>query len=247
MTVLRSLAFQVAFLLWTVALGILALPVLLGTRRTAMRFGMFWSRGVLALLRVLCGLDYQLRGRDRLPAGAVLVAMKHQSAWDAIAAPLLFDDPAVVIKRELGWVPFYGWYAVKAGSIAIDRGAGLRALRRMTARAARVKAQGRPIVIFPQGTRAAVGQQKPYLSGVAALYQQLGVPVAPVAVNSGLFWERRSFIRRPGRIVAEILPPIPSGLARGEFMARLEAAIETATDALVAEGRGLGDKSVDRR
>jgi 1-acyl-sn-glycerol-3-phosphate acyltransferase len=236
---LRSLVFQLAFLLWTLVLGILALPLLLAPRRIVMCFGAFWSRGVFTLARVVCGLDFELRGRANLPKGAAIVAMKHQSAWDAIGAPILFNDPAVVIKRELGWVPFYGWYAVKAGSITVDRGAGAGALKRMVARAARAKAAYRPIVIFPQGTRAAVKSKRLYLPGVAALYRALNLPVVPVAVNSGLYWRRRSLVRRPGHVLVEFLSAIPPGLGREEFMARLESAIETGTDALVAEGRNV--------
>jgi 1-acyl-sn-glycerol-3-phosphate acyltransferase len=237
---LRALAYQIAFLAWTVALGILGLPLLLAPRRASMHFGTFWSRGVLALLRVICGLDYELRGSEHLPAGAAIIAMKHQSAWDAIAAPLLFVDSAAVIKRELGWVPFYGWYAVRAGSITVDRGAGSRALKRMLAAAARVKDQGRKIVIFPEGTRTSVGETRPYLPGVAALYQYLGLPLVPVAVNSGLFWKRRGFLRRPGTVLVEILPAIAPGLDRRVVMDRLQAEIESATARLVEEARACG-------
>ena len=237
MIVLRSLLFQLAFWSWTALMAFAGLPFLLGTRRGMMEFGAVWSRGTLALLRWTVGLDYAVRGRANLPAGPAIVAMKHQSAWDTIAAPLLFPDCAVVIKRELTWLPFYGWYVVKAGSIAVDRGAAARALKRMVARAERVAAERRSVVIFPQGTRTAVDARKPYLPGIAALYQQLGLPVVPVALNSGLFWGRRRFMRRPGTVVVEILPPIAPGLKRAAFMAELERRIETATDALVAEGQ----------
>ena len=232
---LRSLAYQLAFWCWTALMAFAGLPFLLGTRRGMLAFGVFWARGVFALLRRIVGLDYDVRGRAHLPAGPCIVAMKHQSAWDTLAATLLFPDCAVVIKRELGWLPFYGWYVVKAGSITVNRGAGARALRRMVTRARRVAAEGRPIVIFPQGTRTAVGAKKPYLPGVAALYQQLDLPVVPVAVNSGLFWGRRAFLRRPGMVLVEILPAIPAGLKRPAFLAGLERRIESATDRLVAE------------
>ena len=172
------------------------------------RFGTFWSAGTLVLLRWCVGLDHEVRGRENLPDGPVIIAMKHQSAWDTLAAPVIFARPAIVIKRELGFVPFYGWYALKAGMIPIDRGAGATALRRMIAAAERAKAAGRPIFIFPEGTRTAVGERRPYQPGVAALYRQLGMPLVPVAVNSGLFWGRRRFLKRPGRIVVEILPPM---------------------------------------
>jgi 1-acyl-sn-glycerol-3-phosphate acyltransferase len=234
---LRSLAFQLAFWSWTALMAFAGLPFLLGTRRGMMEFGTVWSRGTFALLRWTVGLDYAVRGRANLPAGPAIVAMKHQSAWDTIAAPLLFPDCAVVIKRELTWLPFYGWYVVKAGSITVDRGAASRALRRMVAQAERIAAAGRRIVIFPQGTRAAVDARKPYLPGIAALYHQLKLPVVPVALNSGLFWGRRHFMRRPGTVLVEILPPIQAGRPRAEFMAELERRIETASGALVAQGR----------
>ena len=240
MILLRSFAFQLVFWLWTAFLGLAALPLLLLPRRMVMAFGTFWSKGTLALLRLVAGLDFELRGSENLPAGAVIVAMKHQSAWDTFAAPVLFRDPAVVIKRELGWLPFYGWYALKAGSIPVDRGGGASAVKRMIRAAERVKAAGRPILIFPEGTRAAVGEKRPYLPGVAALYQFLGLPLVPVAVNSGLFWKRRSLIRRPGKVLVEILPAIPPGLDRHQVIAMLQSRIEDATAALVLESRRSG-------
>ncbi|MBU6507573.1 MAG: 1-acyl-sn-glycerol-3-phosphate acyltransferase [Alphaproteobacteria bacterium] len=240
MILLRSLIFQLAFWSWTALMAFAGLPFLLGTRRGMLAFGTFWARGVFALLRGIVGLDYEMRGRRHLPVGPCIVAMKHQSAWDTLAATILFPDCAVVIKRELGWLPFYGWYVVKAGSITVDRGAASRALRRMVKRAERVVAERRTILIFPQGTRTAVGARKPYLPGIAALYQQLELPVVPVAVNSGLFWGRRQFMRRPGTVLVEILPPIVPGKPRPAFMAELERRIETATDGLVAEGRARG-------
>jgi 1-acyl-sn-glycerol-3-phosphate acyltransferase len=185
-------------------------------------------------------LDWEVRGRENLPQGAALIAMKHQSAWDTLAAPVLFAMPAVVIKRELGWIPFYGWFAMKAGSIALNRGGGAAALRRMMGDAARAAALGRPIVIFPEGTRAAIGARPDYQPGVYALYRHLGLPLVPVAVNSGLYWSRREFEKRPGRIVVEILPPIAPGGERRAVMAALEDAIESATARLVAEGQTRG-------
>ena len=240
MILLRSLVYQLAFWGWTALMAFVGLPFLLGTRRGMLAFGTFWARGVFALLRWIVGLDYAVRGRQFLPAGPCIVAMKHQSAWDTLAATILFPDCAVVIKRELGWLPFYGWYVVKAGSITVDRGAASRALRRMVKRAERVIAARRTIVIFPQGTRTAIGAHKPYLPGIAALYQHLDLPVVPVALNSGLFWGRRRFLRRPGTVLVEILPPIAPGKKRPELMAELERRIETATDALVAEGKARG-------
>jgi 1-acyl-sn-glycerol-3-phosphate acyltransferase len=232
----RALAFNFAFFAWTAILGTIGLPFLLAPRAVTMRFGRFWASSVLVLLRIIVGLDHQIRGLDRIPRGGCIIAMKHQSAWDALIIPVVLGDPAVVLKRELLLLPFYGWYAGRAGSIAIDRKAGAGALRRMLARARPISAEGRPIVIFPEGTRVAPGERRPYQPGVAALYQALGLPLVPAAVNSGLFWGRRNFGKRPGRIILEFLEPIPPGRSRRRLMTDLERRIETATAALIREG-----------
>jgi 1-acyl-sn-glycerol-3-phosphate acyltransferase len=236
MTWARATAFNLALYAWTVIVGTCGLPFLLAPRRWAMRFGRFWSQGVLWLLRVIIGLDHRIVGRERLPAGPCIVATKHQSAWDAISLPVLLDDPAPVVKRELLRLPVYGWYMARAGAIAIDRSAGAAALRTILAAARLAAAEGRPIVIYPQGTRVAPGTRAPYQPGVFALYQALALPVVPAAVNSGLYWRRRSFVKRRGRIVLEFLDPIPPGWPRRRFMAELERRIETATAALEHAG-----------
>ncbi len=228
MTLLRSILFQLLFYATTAAMAVAALPLLVMPGAWMMRFGTAWSALMLKLLEWCVGLGYEVRGRENLPAGPVIVAMKHQSAWDTLAAPVIFDRPVIVLKRELGWIPFYGWYALKAGMIPIDRGGGASALRSMVARSAKAVAERRPIVVFPEGTRTAVGAPPAYQPGIFALYRQLGLPLVPVAVNSGLYWGRRQFTKRPGRIVVEILPPIAPGGERRAVMAALETAIETA-------------------
>ncbi|MGE5268282.1 MAG: lysophospholipid acyltransferase family protein [Thiohalocapsa sp.] len=229
---LRAAAFNLAFVMVTALLGVAALPLLLTPRPLVMRFGRFWAWCVLALLKAIVGLDGDIRGVERLPAGAAIIAMKHQSAWDTLILPVVLGDPAVVLKRELFWVPFYGWYAARAGSIAIDRKGGAGALRRMVGAARAVAAAGRKVVIFPEGTRMAPGTRRTYQPGVAALYQTLALPVVPAAVNSGLYWGRRSFLKRPGHITLMFLEAIPPGLPRRAFMAELETRIEEATAAL---------------
>lgn len=228
----KAILFNIAYWTWTAVIGTLGLPFLLAPRRAAMRFGRFWSRGVLLLLQAIVGLDHRILGLEHVPPGGAVIAMKHQSAWDAIALPVVLDDPAPVVKRELLRLPFYGWYMARAGAIAIDRKAGAAALRAMLAVARQVAAERRPIVIYPQGTRVAPGATAPYQPGVYALYQALALPLVPAAVNSGLFWGRRGFLKRPGQITLEFLEPIPPGWPRHQLMAELERRIETATATL---------------
>jgi 1-acyl-sn-glycerol-3-phosphate acyltransferase len=234
---LRAILFNLVFFGGTGLMAIFGVPFAVTPWRWSMGFGRTWSRWSLAWLRCIVGLDHEVRGWENLPPGPCLIAMKHQSAWDTLAMPVLLGDPAVVIKRELKLVPFYGWYASRAGSIFVDRKGGASALRDMVAQAQRALGQGRKIVIFPQGTRTAPGEHGPaYQPGVAALYQALGVPLVPAAVNSGLFWGRRAFTKRPGRIILEFLPLIPPGEPRRQVMAEMETRIEAATARLVAEG-----------
>jgi 1-acyl-sn-glycerol-3-phosphate acyltransferase len=235
MTLVRSLTFNLALYLFTALEAILGLPVLLMSRRTGSRFGSSWAAAILKICGWTVGLTHEVRGRENLPKGPAIIAMKHQSAWDTFAVAVIFEDPAIVLKRELIWIPFYGWYLWKAGMISVDRKAGAPALRKLVAASKKAAAMGRPIVIFPEGTRTAPGARRPYQPGVAALYRQLELPLVPVAVNSGVFWGRRRFVKRPGRIAVEILPPFAPGGDRKAVMAELEARIEAATARLVAE------------
>ena len=246
MILIRSLAFQLGLYVFTAIAAIAGLPLLLLPWRYTMAFGAAWAALVLKLLQWCVGLRHEVRGREHLPPGPAIIAMKHQSAWDTFAVPVVFGDAAIVSKKELMLVPFYGWYVWKAGMIAIDRQAGAAALRRLVAAAERAVGQGRSIVIFPEGTRTAPGTHRPYQPGVAALYRQLDLPVVPVALNSGLFWGRRHFLKRPGRIVLEILEPIPPGGDRRAVMAALEERIETATARLVAEAGPASRLAVDK-
>jgi 1-acyl-sn-glycerol-3-phosphate acyltransferase len=239
MIVLRSLLFNLLFPAWTgflclALIGSLALP------RPALIRVITWYLGTIAFLeRVVLGIRYEVRGREHLPAsGAFLVGAKHQSAWETMKLHALLGDPAIVLKRELMKVPIWGWFATRSQMIPVDRGAPAKALRSLVHGARKVAEQGRPIVIFPQGTRTAPGSLHPYRVGIGVLYEQLGLPLVPMALNSGLYWPRRSFFKRPGTIVVEFLPPILPGLARFEAMAELESRLEAATDRLVVAAGG---------
>jgi len=237
MILVRSILFNVLFYAWTAALCVLLSGTLLMPRRRMMAGARFYLRGIAAMERAVVGLDYRVVGRDRLPDGPCIVAAKHQSAWETLKLHLILDDPAPVLKRELLSIPVWGRYAAKADLIPVDRGGRSKAVQGMIASARRIAAQGRPIVIFPQGTRTAPGAWRPYRIGVVALYQALDLPVVPMALNSGLFWGRRRFRKLPGTVTVEFLDPIPPGLDRDRFLARLETELETASERLsLAEG-----------
>ncbi|MBI4184861.1 MAG: 1-acyl-sn-glycerol-3-phosphate acyltransferase [Proteobacteria bacterium] len=231
----RALLFNLAFYAATAVLGVLYLPFLALPGRWMHHGTRFWIRLTFALLRVVVGLDWRVRGAENRPAGPAVYACKHQSAWETMVFYLLFDDPAYVMKRELFRIPFYGWYTRKARSIGVDRGAGAAALRSLLRGAEAALAEGRSIVIFPEGTRTPPGEGRPPQPGVAALYQRLPVPLVPVALNSGLFWPRRRFGKWPGTITLEFLPAIEPGLERKEFARRLEDALNSASRRLERE------------
>jgi 1-acyl-sn-glycerol-3-phosphate acyltransferase len=237
MIVLRAVLFYLAFFGGGALFLTLALPALLLPRRVTIAVGEIWCRFVLAALRITCGISHEVRGRERIPDTPCIIAAKHQSAWDTFTLGTVLDDAAYVIKQELLRIPVYGLLMAKAAMVPVDRAGGARALRRMVKTARQRLAEGRNIVIFPEGTRTAPGERRTYHSGVAALYGQLGVPVVPVALNSGLYWPRRSFLKRPGHIVLEVLPPILPGLPRRDFMRRLESAIEEASARLCGAPR----------
>jgi 1-acyl-sn-glycerol-3-phosphate acyltransferase len=195
-----------------------------------------WGRTNLVLLRVIAGIDYEVRGREKIPRGPIIVASKHQSAWETFALLPLFDNPLFIVKRELMWIPIFGWLMRKGRMVPVDRGAGSQALVDMTERARVELADGRQLIIFPEGTRRPAGAEPRYKFGVAHLYAVEGVPCVPVALNSGLLWPRRSLRLKPGTVIVEILDPIAPGLDKDAFFKRLHDEIETATARLLTEG-----------
>ncbi len=235
---LRSLAFVALFLGWTLLMCLAWLPAIAGPRIWTPRGQTIWARGVLWLLRTVVGIGYEIRGRENLPEGACVIAAKHQSAWDTIVWHLFVDDPAIVMKKELLLIPLYGWYSKKACMIPVDRKAGAAALKAMLRAAEAAASHGRPLIIFPEGTRSAPGKRIPYQPGAAALYRHLGLPVVPVAVNSGLRWPKTTYLKTPGTIVLEYLAPIAPGLDKRAFMAELENRIETASERLLVDNSG---------
>ncbi len=229
---IRSIIFAVLFYGVTTTMAVLYLPLIVLPRTVFLAFALFWVKLTLFATRHILGIHFQLHGLENRPEGAAIYASKHQSAWDVFIFNLIVHDCAYVLKRELHRIPLWGWYVWRVGSVGIDRSGGARALKGMVTDATRLLEQGRSIVVFPQGTRTPIGESLPYLPGVAALYKGTGFPVIPVALNSGLFWPRRTFQKSPGVITIEFLPPIAPGLNRRAFLKELENQIETATKRL---------------
>ncbi|WP_375457987.1 lysophospholipid acyltransferase family protein [uncultured Enterovirga sp.] len=238
MITFRSHLFNVVFYLNLAIWLAFASVTFLLPRMAIIRVAQAWGRSNLWLLWVIVGTRIEFRGRERIPRGGLLMAAKHQSFLETFVLIGCVDDPAIILKRELQWIPVFGWLTIKAGMIPVHRG-GPNALAAMNQRAAAEAAGGRQIIIFPEGTRRPPGATPGYRSGVAHLYRSLEVPCLPVALNSGIFWPRRHYIRRPGIVTIEFLDPIPAGLERDEFMRRLQHAIETASDRLLAEAERI--------
>ena len=238
MVVLRSLLFNLAFYLVTAIMLVGSLPVFLFLPQ---RYGMGvvrnWAKLCTFLHDKIAGVHMEVRGAGNIPAGAAMVAPKHQSSFETFALIPLLKNPTIVMKRSIRWLPIFGPYTIKTGMIHVDREGKTAALRALAERAREEITKGREIIIFPEGTRRPVDAPPDYQTGIALLYRTLNVPVVPVALNSGLYWPRRSFLHYPGTIVIEFLPAIPPGLDSRAFLATLQERIEAASKRLIAEGR----------
>lgn len=233
----RSVAFNVLFYLNTAFWLLIALPTFFMPYQAIIEIARTWGKVNLFLLRVVAGIKIEIRGLEKIPSGPIIVASKHQSAWETFALIPLFRSPVFIVKRELQWIPIFGWLMIKGRMVPVDRSAGSQALTAMTERARIELADNRQLIIFPEGTRRPAGAEPRYKYGVAHLYAAEGVPCVPIALNSGMFWPRRSILRIPGTVVLEVLDPIPPGLAKEVFFARLQDAIETATARLIEEAK----------
>lgn len=232
--VIRSTVFNALFYLVTFVLLMVALVAMIFSRYSIIAVARQWGRVNLALLRIICGIDVEWICREKIPRGPLIVASKHQSVWETFALITLFDDPTFIIKRELMWIPFFGWCMWRAGMIPVDRGARSQALAAMTESARFELKRGRQIIIFPEGTRRAPGAEPAYKFGVAQLYGETQTGCLPIALNSGVVWGRRAFLRYPGTVRVEILDPIPPGMPRTEFFEHLKGEMENATARLIA-------------
>lgn len=243
MTLVRSIAYAAAFYVATALFLVLGSWLLLGPRKWAMEGLRLHGLTCVWLLKAICGTRLVVRGREKLPPGPILVVSKHQSAWDTFGLVPIFKDPAIVLKDELKWIPFYGWFCVKFEHILVKRDRASAALKAMIADAQIKAGQAREIVIFPEGTRRLPGDAPDYKPGYVALYEALKIPCVPLALNSGIYWPRRSVMRYPGTIIVEILDAIPPGLPRTEARRRIEASIEGASRRLIEEAASVSAPS----
>jgi 1-acyl-sn-glycerol-3-phosphate acyltransferase len=234
---LRSALFNLMFIIMTtlcVLGGLLMVPPF--PRRWIRLYVRGWANSILWLLRVICGIRLRITGMENLPPGPVVVAAKHQSAFDTVVWLAVLPDAVYVLKQELLRIPIWGVLARRYGAVAVDRAGGASALKRMVREASAAAAEGSQIIIFPEGTRTLPGVRVPYLPGVVALGAAIKRPIVPVATDSGVYWGKRAFAKRPGTLTVSILPPLPQGLPRAELLARMQEVIETESLRLLPAG-----------
>ena len=234
---IQSLAFNITFFAWAFISAILFIPFFIISTRTAQKIGKPWANVSLLLARVFCGIKYEVRGQENIQNIPVIYASKHQSAWDTLIFLTLLPRVAYVLKKELLRLPFWGWYLWRMKMIAIDRSAGASSIKQLIRDSKTAIAENRPIVIFPEGTRKKPNATPDYHAGITAMYSSLGIPVVPVALNSGIYWGKNAFFKKSGTIIIEFLPPIPSGLPKKEFIERLQNDIESASNRLIRESK----------
>ncbi|MDD9900009.1 MAG: lysophospholipid acyltransferase family protein [Alphaproteobacteria bacterium] len=239
MIVLRSIAFNVAYILGSFVLSVALLWALVLPRRACVVIVSAVYGGYISFVeRWIMGLRLELRGLEHLPDdGRYIIAAKHQSAYETLKLPFMrrLKYPVIILKKELSYLPVWGLYPWRMGLVPIDRSKGTKALRDMSRGCKKAVEDGRPVAIFPQGTRVAPGVVAPYKAGLGKIYKDLGVPIVPMALNSGVFWGRNAFLKKPGTVVFEFLPPIPADLPPLEAMAQIESALEEASDKLVQD------------
>lgn len=235
---LRSLLFNIAMYLSLFVIAAALLPFSLFSREWAFRTVHTYTGFVRWLAAVMVGLKSEIRGTP--PEGEVIIASKHQSFFDIILIVSAVPRPKFIMKKELTWAPFVGYYAKRIGCVAVDRGKRGAAVKKMVEDVKAGRDLPGQLIIFPQGTRVAAGAAKPYKIGAGVLYRETGQNVVPAATNVGVFWKRHGVMRHPGLAVVEFLPTIEPGLEMGDFMAKLEDVVETGSNRLMEEAGFAG-------
>jgi len=234
---LRTAIFLIWLYLLMVVMGLICLPSLLGPRSWAQTCFWLWRRLIFFVLRWVGGVTWRVEGAENIPTGGALVASRHESMFETLAMWDILDDPAIILKKELKWLPIFGWWAQKLKNISVDRSAASKALRDMKRQAAQRANEGRQVLIFPEGTRMTPGETAEYKPGVAALYAAMDSPCVPVALHSGHVWRGFGFLKAPGEVVIRVLEPIPPGLDRKAFMSQLKSSIDAASLELAGKAR----------
>lgn len=232
MILIRSAIFNIFFFTWTFLVAVFFSPLLLTPPRIVIIAGRVWARGIVIAARIICGIKWQVEGQKNIPDGASIIAAKHQSAWETAVLYLILDMPVYVLKKELTYIPLFGWYTRAIKTIAVDRSAGAKALKNLMKQAKDRIENRRQIIIFPEGTRTKPSERRKYQPGIAAVYSACDVKVVPLALNSGICWPKNSFIKKPGTIIFKFLPAIEPGMKREEFMKLLEEKIESESEKL---------------
>jgi 1-acyl-sn-glycerol-3-phosphate acyltransferase len=231
MIFIRSVIFNICFALANIILCIGLLWSLLLPRHLTLKCILIYFKFVHILEKYILGLDYDVEGLENLPkSGSYIIAMKHQSTYETFKVFMIFGYVAIIMKRELSWIPLWGWYARKVKMIFVDRGGGLSALKSIITNAKPVIEEGRPILIYPQGTRVSIHDtiaERPYKQGSIRLYEAYNIPIVPVAVNTGKFWPKGSFVKRGGTAKFKIMPPIPAGLKPKEALKQMQETLES--------------------
>ena len=239
MNCISSIAFWLFINSWGAIIPIIYFPAFIfRNSKLADHGAKIWAIVGLWVLKKLCRIDYELLGLEKLPKEPCIVACKHQSMWETIVMHLVFHRPVYAFKKELLKIPFYGWFLRVMSGITVDREGGITALKDLVKETKKYLGQKQTIILFPQGTRVPVGgstNQYPYQAGIAALYLACGVKVVPAALNSGLFWGKGIFSKKPGKITLEFLEPISPGLSRQEFMSKMEEVIEKRSNELARQ------------
>ena len=232
----NSFLFQLVFYLWTSFISIFLSPVLLFPRNIVVKVSKLWAYVSLNLLKITTGITYEVRGLENLDKNSSLISSKHQSAWETIAFWVLVDEPVYLLKRELLFIPFFGWFLFRLGMISIDRKRGRNQLESIVKQAKdALNDKRKKLIIFPEGTRRLPGAEPKYQVRIVWLYASLKIPIVPVALNSGLYWPRRAFYKYPGKIIVQFLPPIKPHLAKREFLSKLQLQTEKASAMLLKE------------
>ncbi len=227
MIYIRSAIFYVVYFSWTIFITTLGFPIAIFSYRKVIYIAHVWSYGCMLIMKYICGLSWRIEGIENMIDGACIIASKHESTYDSMFVYRILWRPVAVIKKELCWVPWFGWFLIFAKMILIKRNSGASAIKQIIKESKKFIDDDRPVIIFPQGTRVKPGEKKPYLPGIASLYKTTNLTVVPVSVNTGNFWPKHAFCVQPGEVVIRILKPIKPGMDKKEFLKKLEHVIET--------------------